>query len=181
MVRPPLLAVGGGEGPKIRVSPFWGAGDAANQASDPDAPDPFKELENEKRASSSPVSVPATLRTPHPIVSDWLTEDEKDRARWAGISSLRGYQPTSIYGAPIAKRRLRILSALFRTREARGFVIEQDRVCRTEVWARFGHSVVKFALSERILQKRQKVQPPRDLAATAGSSGGLKHASRLAN
>jgi hypothetical protein len=112
--------------------------------------------------------VPATLRTPHQIVSGWLTEDEKDRARWAGISSLRGYQPTSIYGAPIAKRRLRILSALFRALEARGFVIEQDRVCRTEVWARFGHSVVKFALSERILQKRQKVPAAEGLGRDSG-------------
>jgi hypothetical protein len=154
--RPPLLAIKGSGDQTIVISAHWpprGVADATSATLE--AADPFRTLMERELQDAKPLLVPETLRSPHRIVERWLKDAEDDAKRWraSGINLGGGTR----YGSPLEKRRLRILSALFRALEGRGFVLEPNKYRLTEISARFGQDTVQFTLTERIRQQRRRL------------------------
>jgi hypothetical protein len=154
--RPPLLAIKGSGDQTIVISAHWPprGGPDATSATEETA-DPFQTLMEQELQDAKPLPVSETLRSPHRIVERWLKDAEDDAKRWraSGINLGGGTR----YGSPLEKRRLRILSALFRALEERGFVLEPDKYRLTEISARFGQDTVEFTLTERIRQQRRRL------------------------
>lgn len=158
VVRPPLLDIKGAADHTITISPYWPQNSAAQtEPVGAGGIDPFKELMDRELQDVTLIAVPATLRNPHRIIDGWLEEEERDRARWRSFGSNFQSSYTSCYGTPLAKRRLRIFTALFAALEARGFVVDQDRTRKTEVWVCYEQDKITFDLSERVQQKRRKL------------------------
>lgn len=90
-----------------------------------------------------------TLTNPHPVVAAWIAEDQRQRAyqsRWGGSSVRRA--------TALERRRLRILSALYKTLEASGVSIACERNAH---FAEFRHERERasFDLKEYVAQKRR--------------------------
>lgn len=102
----------------------------------------------EDKRLGRPIAVPKTLSGAHRVVAAWIEESRKRAAearRWG-----TGYVPEVIGKAPLEKRRLRILSALFREAERRGHrVIDNlSMYCRADI--QVAGEKVEFKLRERI-------------------------------
>lgn len=88
---------------------------AAQEAAEPNAPE----------AADGVIEVPVSdsLRKPHRIVAAWLAQDRQNAEcarRWNS-----SYRPT--VNSEIARRRLRLLSALYSAIEARGDAVSTER------------------------------------------------------
>ena len=82
---------------------------------EPSAPPTFRDLAEitlEFRAAVKAVRVPATLSSPHPIVSRLLKQDESRRSSQTGSGYLSDYYGPK-FTSQTQQRRLRILSSLF--------------------------------------------------------------------
>ena len=81
------------------------------------------------RKFGSAVTVPATLSNPHRFIESWLEDDRRERRErrrhdsWFPVR--KGTDETDL-----DKRRLRILSALFKALEARGYKVSIPRQSR---------------------------------------------------
>jgi len=116
-----------------------------------DAPDPLLAFWQEQRDEIGAIPVTKTLANPHAVIAAWLREDEQQRnqaTRWGG-ASLKLWTLTSL-----ERRRLRILSALYKALEARGVTIECRRGTRI-VALRHQRDEVSFDLKEYVQQKRR--------------------------
>ena len=110
-----------------------------------------EKIENERK-SGKPVMVPATLSSPHRIIAGWLQDDRRER-RESWLRSL--HKP--IDGTDLDKRRLRILSALFKALEARGYQLTVGQYRRREVQVASGEDKLEVQLEERIQQVRRQL------------------------
>jgi len=157
VVRPPLLELGGSDSSaKFRISPYWRTAkptDSCEQGQQPNAAARFRELAEAELQEIKRIPAPATLRDAHRLVAKWIEEEQRDRASWAGNSYRR---QGSNNPNPIERRRRRLLSALLRALEARGFTAEQGTY-RSDLSVRFEQDKVTFEMSERIRQRRVRL------------------------
>jgi len=111
------------------------------------------EVQHQVEQESAPehrIQVAKTLSNPHPIIGAWLEQDRQSSRRW-GASDLNWPRK---YAKPIEKRRLRILSTLFKALEKRGFKPTVDTRYVYEASVNQGHEQIEFTLSERQRQLR---------------------------
>ncbi|MCB1380914.1 MAG: hypothetical protein KDK89_21480 [Alphaproteobacteria bacterium] len=124
------------------------------------APPPIPESVTGKidgeRNSGKPVKVPATLANPHRIIDSW-TQESRREARQARHDPWMSRLYTPIDGTPLDKRRLRILSALFKALEARGYRLIFGESYRRQVHIALGDEKLELLLNERIQQLRHKL------------------------
>jgi hypothetical protein len=109
--------------------------------------DSFEVLFHQLRLEVGLIKAPMTLARPHPIVARWIADDRTHQKRTASLPY--GLTPTSQFASVSAKRRLRLISGLFKALEARGLVPEHDRGCVTDHWVRLDHTRVRFDIRER--------------------------------
>lgn len=140
-----------------------GIPDAVRIAPTPPAPDPqllspdATAALKEQKEASAPIAIAKTLNHPHPVVQRWLDENRKEiGARQYGSIDWR---PDPIDGTPLRKRRLLILSALFKELERRGHAIKRDNDYQKRVYAEINSQRVDFELEERIRQVRRRLTP----------------------
>lgn len=108
-------------------------------------------LEDEKRPERQ-IHVPKTLNNAHPIIEAWLDSDRRFVAESrVGGPNLRSLQR---HTSTIEKRRLRILTALFKALEKRGFKLLTEHGSIYSVFAQKGDERIEFGLSERQRQRR---------------------------
>lgn len=116
------------------------------------------EIEEQIAAESAlewTIMVPKGLSNPHRVVQAWL-EDERRRKQTApswpyGLSSRRRSEPE--------RRRLRILSTLFRALEKRGHKVTADPGHLHNVWAVINGEKVEFTLNQRQRKFRIELTP----------------------
>ncbi len=106
--------------------------------------------------SGKPIKVPATLSSPHRIIAGWL-HDSRQKMREARYDpwSRDLYKPVD--KTDLDKRRLRILSALFKALEARGYKLTAGESYRRSVEIGLGHEKLEMSLEERIRQVRRQL------------------------
>lgn len=126
---------------------------------------PWRTFYAEQADLIGPLTVPERLTNPHAVIARWLARAEQDRKSWDGSTR------PSAYAAPLERRRMRILSALYKTMERYGFRIEGGR---HEFETNITNAGQRYdlALYERVTQKR------RDLTAAerANSYSDAKYA-----
>jgi hypothetical protein len=112
-------------------------------------------IDNEK-SSGKPVVVAATLSNPHRIVAGWLQDDRKKRLDARHQPWLRDTHK-AIDGTDLDKRRLRILSALFKALEDRGYTLLVEGYLRQDIKVSLDHDNFELSLEERIQQVRREL------------------------
>ncbi len=122
----------------------------------PPVPASVREAIENERKTIKPVIVPATLSNPHRIVAAWL-QDNRERRRESRHDPWRRNLHKAIDATDLDKRRLRILSALFKALEARGYKLVVDQYSRRGVQVAIGNEKVDLQLTERIQQVRRKL------------------------
>jgi hypothetical protein len=103
-------------------------------------------------ASSRPVKVPRTLSNPHPLIRKWMDEDRsarEARERFYTAAHL------SITRTETDRRRLRILTALFREFERIGYSVTAEREKRRPVVIRSRSAHLNFILYEPVRRVRR--------------------------
>jgi hypothetical protein len=120
----------------------------------PVPPSIMEKIEAERRAAK-PLTVPATLSSPHRIVAGWIERDRRE-ARTHRYDSVFARMHTPIDKTDLDKRRLRILSALFRAIEGRGYklIVDDDRY-RQSIAIGAGDEKLVINVRERIRQVRR--------------------------
>lgn len=98
------------------------------------------------------IHVAKTLSNPHPIIGAWLEEERRSQAWDRGLSPVLNLPRR--YATPLEKRRLRILSTLFKELEKRGYKMTAEATNKYEVCACQGHEKIEFGLTERQRQRR---------------------------
>ncbi len=123
----------------------------------PPSPPSITERIDAERKAAKPLTVPATLSSPHRIVAAWLEEDRREaRARRHDPYFSRLH--TAIDKTDLDKRRLRILSALFKAIESRGYKLSvDDRNYRQSVAIESGDGTLGIDIHERIRQVRRRI------------------------
>jgi hypothetical protein len=104
----------------------------------PVPPDVQEQVRNQ--ASAAPITVASTLAKAHPIVRGWLKAAPKQPSR-------------------TERRRLRILSTLFKEFEQRGHAIVPESDRQRNLGVTVGEDVVEFRLTERHKQLRIRLDP----------------------
>lgn len=122
----------------------------------PPVPESVQQAIEAERQSGKPVTVPATLSSAHRIIDAWIQESRREMREvrndpWAG----NWHKP--IDGTPLEKRRLRVLSALFKALEARGYKLVVGESYRRQVQIALGDEKLEVHLDERIQQIRRKL------------------------
>lgn len=123
----------------------------------PPAPASVQEKIEAERREAMPIAVFATLSSPHHIIAAWLEQDRRER-RERRHDSWFTSRHKPIDGSELAKRRLRILSAVFKALERRGYKLVADE-------SRYAHQVhivaneekLSIGLEERIRQVRRQL------------------------
>lgn len=128
---------------------------------EPSVPAPISVSVREKidaaKQAGKPVIVPATLAHPHRILAAWLQEDRRQWQQRRHDPHLgRWHKP--IDKTDLDKRRLRILSALFKALEERGYklIVDSSHYAR-EVQIELGNEKISVKLEERIRQVRRQL------------------------
>jgi hypothetical protein len=135
-IRPPL--------PKSEVPP-----------SPPVPPSVLEKIEAERR-TAMPIAVFATLSSPHPIIAAWLEEDRQRQRDRMQDSFFRSHSKP-VDGTHLDKRRLRILSALCKGLERRGYTLSVDSTYRRRVQIKAGQEKLDIQLEEQIRQVRRRL------------------------
>ena len=122
----------------------------------PPIPASVQEKVDTERSLGKQIPVPKTLSNPHRIVATWLQDDRRKRResrydRWS--SNL--YRP--IDGTDLDKRRLRILSALYKALEVRGYKLVVSGSYIQNVQIEHRNEKLELHLSERIRQVRRQL------------------------
>ena len=112
-------------------------------------PEVQRQVEQEG-ATEHRIHVAKTLSNPHPIIGSWLEKERRSRNAW-GASDLNWPRE---YAKPIEKRRLRILSTLFKELEKRSFKPTVEAGNPYWVFVCQGQEKIEFTLKERERQRR---------------------------
>lgn len=108
------------------------------------------------RKSGSAITVPATLSNPHRIIESWLQDDRRERRESRRHDSWFATRK-GIDEADLDKRRLRILSALFKALEVRGYKLTAGDSRYNNVRIGLGQENLEIQLEERIQQVRRQI------------------------
>ena len=120
------------------------------KASESDAADPLIAFWREQREEIGVIPVPKTLARPHAVVAAWLHADQRQMAlqrQWGGSAY------AALRLSSLERRRLRILSSLYKALDARGIHVEC--LAGRAVELRHSSDKVTFELKEYIQQKRR--------------------------
>ncbi len=112
-------------------------------------PDVQRQVEQES-APERRIQVAKTLSNPHPIIGAWLEKERQSRKTWVAS----GMNWPREYTKPIEKRRLRILSTLFKELEKRDFKLTVEAGNPYWVFICQGQERIEFTLKERERQRR---------------------------
>lgn len=107
------------------------------------------------RKFGKPVPVPATLSSPHRIIAGWLQDDRRERRERRFDLWFRDRKP--IDGTDLDKRRLRILSGLFKALEVRGYKLVAGESHYGNVQIALGDEKLEVQFEERIRQVRRQL------------------------
>lgn len=134
-VRPPLPRTAAPEPPRVAAS--------------------VQQKIDDARKDGKPVTVPATLSSPHWVIAGWLQDDRRERRE-------RRFDPwfrdrKAIDGTDLDKRRLRILSGLFKALEVRGYKLVAGGSHYSNVQIALGDEKLEIQLEERIQQVRRQL------------------------
>jgi hypothetical protein len=153
VTKTPLPPTAAGTPAKVTIDPPM-----ARPAPPPPPPVPasVQEAIDAERQSGKPVTVPATLSNPHRIVDAWIQESRRE-IREARHDPYMGAWRKPIDGTPVEKRRLRILSALFKALEARGYKLVVGDSYRRQVQIALGYEKLEVHLDERVRQVRRQI------------------------
>lgn len=114
-------------------------------------PDVQRQVEQES-APERRIQVAKTLSNPHHIIGAWLEQERRSQAWERGLSP--GLNFPRRYVTPLEKRRLRILSTLFKELEKRGYKMTLETTNIYAVCACQGDEKIEFGLTERQQQRR---------------------------
>lgn len=120
----------------------------------PPVPASVQERIEAERQSGKPVIVPKTLSSLHRIVDGWVQDSRREQREARYDAWSRGLY-TPIDKTDLDKRRLRILGALFKALEARGYKLNAGESYRRAVQIGLGHEKLEMTLEERIRQVRR--------------------------
>lgn len=151
VAKPPLPAARAGTAERVMISP------PTPRPPPPPVPDSVHERTEAERRVSKPITVPKTLSNPHRVVAAWLEEDRREIRANRHDRFFSGLHK-SIDKTDLDKRRLRILSALFKALEARGYklIVDDNRYSRA-VEIGHGEERLSISLAERIRQVRRQL------------------------
>jgi hypothetical protein len=130
-------------------------GATPDKKEEPALPPSIQEAIARESLPENQIKAPATLHNPHPIVSRWIKDEERDaemNKRFGGIS----------FRSPVTsleRRRRRIISTLFKELEERGFKIieEGGNYYHKDHWITYERDKVSFNINERIKQYRREL------------------------
>jgi hypothetical protein len=114
------------------------------------------EVQRQVEQESAPerrIQVTKTLSNPYPIIGAWLEQERRARDAWRA-SDLNWPRQ---YAKSIEKRRLRILSTLFKELEKRGFKPTVEAGNPYWVFVYQGEEKIEFTLKERERQRRMEL------------------------
>lgn len=153
VTKTPLPPAGSGMPAKVTIDPPM-----ARPAAPPPPPVPesVHQAIDAERQSGKPVTVPATLSNPHRIIDAWIQQSRREM-REARHDPWAGNWRKPIDGTPLEKRRLRILSALFKALGARGYKLIVGETYRRQVQIALGDEKLEVHLDERIRQVRRQL------------------------
>jgi hypothetical protein len=128
----------------------------AGKKEKPSLPEAIQEAITRETRPENQIKVPATLHNPHAIIGEWIKTEEREAAfdRKYGRTSMRS--PIT----PLERRRRRIMSALFKALEERGFKVFEEakrNYYHKDLWIKYEHDRVSFDISERIRQYRREL------------------------
>ncbi|MDX2141840.1 MAG: hypothetical protein SFV19_00670 [Rhodospirillaceae bacterium] len=112
---------------------------------------------DEHKASERQIPLAKTLSNPHPFVARWLEVNRKEIADHRNRDW--GWKTERIDGTPLQKRRLLILSALFKEIERVGHHMKKENDYQHSFYAEIQGQKVTFEVSERIRQVRRELTP----------------------
>jgi hypothetical protein len=105
------------------------------------------------RENAADVVVPESLRRPHPLIAAWLegharklAEAKRNRNMWGSA-----YRPRPF--TELERRQQRILDALFKAAEKRGFTVKGE--APYQLWFEVGKERIDFSLRERMKQVKR--------------------------
>lgn len=153
MTRTPLPPANAGTPEKVTIDP-----PTQRPAPPPPLPIPAsvqEKIEAEGR-SGKPVIVPKTLSSLHRIVDGWV-QDSRRKQREARYDVWSRGLYTPIDKTDLDKRRLRLLSGLFKALEARGYKLNAGEPYHRAVQIGLGHEKLEITLEERIRQVRRQL------------------------
>lgn len=107
-----------------------------------------------ERRSGKLIAVPARLSNPHRIIAAWLDENRRKQQSARHDPWFRDWY-AAIDKTDLDKRRLRILSALFKALEARGYKLINSEPRRHDVAIGLGDEKLEVKLEERVRQVRR--------------------------
>lgn len=123
------------------------------ESAEPSLPEEIREAIERELLPKHQVQVLKTLTDPHPIVAKWIQQEEHDAEMYRNYGGWRKPEKLSA----LEKRRRRIISALLKALETRGFKAEADREYRHFIWIKHNWDQVGFAITERIRQYRREL------------------------
>jgi hypothetical protein len=119
--------------------------------SSPSVPPELQEKYSEAARRAASIQIPASLRKPHPIISNWMADHARDVAEAKRFG--RSFSPPRL--TDLDRRRHLILDTLFKELEKRDFKIEAEGY--RGAWLEIGKERVDFTLTERIRQVRRRL------------------------
>ena len=147
----PLLPASGETPTKVTIDP-----PRQRPASPPPPPVPasVQEKIEAERQSGKPIVVPKTLSGLYRIVDGWV-QDSRRKQREARHDAWSRDLYTPIDKTDLDKRRLRILSALFKALDARDYKLNAGESYHRAVQIGLGHEKLEVTLEERIRHVRR--------------------------
>lgn len=123
------------------------------EVSEPALPVEIREAIQREALPAHQVQVPKTLSNPHVIVAKRIQEEERQRESYRKFGGWSKPEPVT----ELEKRRRRIISALLKALEARGFKVEVERDYREYIWVTHQWDKLGFTVTERIRQYRREL------------------------
>jgi hypothetical protein len=121
-------------------------------------PDEIQEAIDRENSLEQHITVPDALRSPHRITAKWIERERRDRQSARSDPLLARLHRTSPAEEAVQKRRIRIIDALLKGLEARGFKVRTEHD--------YGHSpilvdhevdTVTITVAERLSHQRRRL------------------------
>lgn len=116
-------------------------------------PQEIQDAINRESLPKNQITVPQTLHNPHVIIAHWIKEDDEsweNSRRW-------GLGDKSPKTTPLHQRQRRILSALLKALEARGFALETDRTYTRRICIEHERYKLHVHIEEYIRRQRREL------------------------
>lgn len=125
-------------------------------ADDQSPPDDVQRAIERESLPTYKITVPKTLNNPHLIVARWIHQEEQQATSYRKYGDPY-YKPEPL--GEIDKRRRRIINALLKALESRGFSVEADRTYSQFIRVRYERDETGFTVTERTRHYRRALTP----------------------